>query len=142
MNIRHIHDAYMDGDYSGDKHPRRFTVLDKDGFWWMDTNNAETATAEAGRVGGTIKPCDGKDKYRGVEVRVARCDFQQYRRKQIAELRPWTPGDDMSWISVSKADKEAGSPKPGDMIARNPENHEDQWLVSAKYFADNFEPAA
>jgi len=26
------------------------------------------------------------------------------------------------------------------MIARNPKNHADQWLVAAKYFADNFEP--
>jgi hypothetical protein len=26
------------------------------------------------------------------------------------------------------------------MIARNPKNHDDQWLVAAKYFADNFEP--
>ena len=25
-------------------------------------------------------------------------------------------------------------------IARNPKNHDDQWLVAAKYFADNFEP--
>jgi hypothetical protein len=27
-----------------------------------------------------------------------------------------------------------------DMIARNPQNHADKWLVTAKYFADNFEP--
>jgi hypothetical protein len=33
------------------------------------------------------------------------------------------------------------SPKAGDMIARNPENHEDQWLVAAQYFADHFEAA-
>jgi hypothetical protein len=25
------------------------------------------------------------------------------------------------------------------MIARNPKNHTDKWLVAAKYFADNFE---
>lgn len=25
------------------------------------------------------------------------------------------------------------------MIARNPKNHEDQWLVAEKYFKDNFE---
>lgn len=25
------------------------------------------------------------------------------------------------------------------MIARNPKNHEDQWLVAKKYFEDNFE---
>lgn len=65
--------------------------------------------------------------------------FKQYRRKQIAELRPYIEGEDMSDVSISQADQEAGSPKIGDMIARNPKNHDDQWLVAAKYFADNFE---
>ena len=67
-------------------------------------------------------------------------EFRQYRRKLIAELRPWRAGDAMDRISVSASDKEAGSPKQGDMIARNPKNHNDQWLVAAAYFADNFEP--
>jgi hypothetical protein len=66
--------------------------------------------------------------------------FKQYRRSQIAELRPYELGEDMSAISVAKVDLDAGSPKQGDMIARNPKNHVDQWLVAAKYFADNFEP--
>ena len=66
--------------------------------------------------------------------------FRQYRRKQIAELRPYEPGEDISGVSISAADKEAGSPKPGDMIARNPKNPADKWLVAAQYFADNFEP--
>jgi hypothetical protein len=26
------------------------------------------------------------------------------------------------------------------MIARNPANHDDKWLVAADYFAANFEP--
>jgi hypothetical protein len=67
-------------------------------------------------------------------------EFRQYRRKQIAELRPYETGEDMSGVSISAADKEAGSPKPGDMIARNPKNPADKWLVAAQYFADNFEP--
>jgi hypothetical protein len=67
-------------------------------------------------------------------------DFKQYRRKQIAELRPWVHGEDLIDISVSAEDTKAGSPKAGDMIARNPKNHDDQWLVAAQYFADNFEP--
>lgn len=66
--------------------------------------------------------------------------FKQYRRKRIAELRPYEPGENLDGISISDHDKEAGSPKIGDMIARNPTNHADQWLVSALYFADNFEP--
>ena len=65
--------------------------------------------------------------------------FTRYRRSQIAELRPWTPTDNMERISISAPDKEAGSPKAGDMIARNPKNHDDQWLVAAQYFAANFE---
>jgi hypothetical protein len=66
-------------------------------------------------------------------------EFKQYRRTQIAEMRPWQEGDDMSHVSISKPDLDAGSPKPGDMIARNPKNHADQWLVAAQYFSDNFE---
>lgn len=66
--------------------------------------------------------------------------FKQYRRSQIAELADWHPDFDMSQVSISNADKEAGSPKLGDKIARNPANHADQWLVAADYFAANFEP--
>ena len=68
-------------------------------------------------------------------------EFKLYRRKQIAELREWHPGDDMTGISVAVVDMDAGSPKAGDMIARNPKNHDDRWLVAARYFADNFEEA-
>ena len=68
-------------------------------------------------------------------------EFKQFRRKQIAELRPFQEGEKLSDnVSVSKPDKEAGSPKVGDMIARNPKNHDDQWLVAKQYFEDNFEP--
>lgn len=72
-------------------------------------------------------------------------EFKQYRRKQIAELRPYVPGEslndyDCPHVSISVPDLDAGSPKAGDMIARNPKNHADQWLVAAQYFADNFEP--
>jgi hypothetical protein len=66
--------------------------------------------------------------------------FEQYRRVQVAELRPWKLGDNLSRVSISQTDLEAGSPRPGDMIARNPKNHEDQWLVAQDYFLDNFEP--
>lgn len=67
--------------------------------------------------------------------------FKRFRRSQIAELRPYEPGEVLSGVSISAPDREAGSPKLGDMIARNPVNHKDQWLVAAAYFATNFEPA-
>ncbi len=66
--------------------------------------------------------------------------YKKYRRTQIAEMRPYESGEDLGDVSISAADRKAGSPKHGDMIARNPKNHDDQWLVAAAYFADNFEP--
>lgn len=67
-------------------------------------------------------------------------EFKQYRRKQISELRPYEPGEALSdKVSISVADLAGGSPKAGDMIARNPKNYEDQWLVAGAYFQDNFE---
>lgn len=66
--------------------------------------------------------------------------FKQYRRKQIAELRLYVVGEELDGkVSISQVDKDAGSPKDGDMIARNPKNHEDQWLVARDYFNENFE---
>lgn len=67
-------------------------------------------------------------------------DFKQYRCTQIAEMRPYVHGEPRGAISITEADINAGSPKVGDMIARNPKNHADQWLIAAAYFADNFEP--
>ena len=64
--------------------------------------------------------------------------YRHYQRKQIAEMADWHEGFDMAGVSVSEADKSAGSPKPGDKIARNPKNHADRWLVAADYFAENF----
>ena len=72
---------------------------------------------------------------------MSKSEFKKYRRKQIAELRPYVPGEELSQrVSISAGDREAGSPKEGDMIARNPDNHDDQWLVSEEYFEANFEP--
>ena len=81
-------------------------------------------------------------------------EFKQYRRTQIAEMRPVNEEDIRAYhadkeihsirdteftVSISDADKANGSPKIGDMIARNSKNHNDQWLVAEKYFKENFE---
>jgi hypothetical protein len=66
--------------------------------------------------------------------------FQQYRKKQISEARPYVAGEDMTGITISDVQASAGSPTAGDMIARDPSNHADQWLIAADYFAANFEP--
>jgi hypothetical protein len=68
--------------------------------------------------------------------------YKQYRRTAVAEMMDWHPSVDMTGVSISDADRKAGSPKHGDKIARNPANHEDRWLVAADYFAANFEQSA
>ena len=67
--------------------------------------------------------------------------WKQYKRKGLSEMRPYVEGEDVSGVSISEQDKASGSPKAGDMIARNPDNHSDQWLVAADYFNKNLEPA-
>ena len=68
--------------------------------------------------------------------------WNQYKRKGLSEMRPYTNGEVLTTeVSISEADRLNGSPKAGDMIARNPKNHADQWLVAKKYFEDNLEPA-
>lgn len=71
--------------------------------------------------------------------------WKKYRRTNQAEMRKVTQADIedglglSSRISVSAADRDNGSPKMGDMIARNPLNHDDQWLVAKDYYEANFE---
>lgn len=67
--------------------------------------------------------------------------FKEYKRTGLSEMTPYLDGMDMDGVSISDADKLNGSPKDGDMIARNPKNHNDKWLVAKKYFEDNFELA-
>jgi len=78
-------------------------------------------------------------------------EFKNYKRTQISEMRLVTLDDITHFnqyhcidsgvaydVSISDADVKNGSPKLGDMIARNPKDHNDQWLVAKQYFEDNF----
>ena len=65
--------------------------------------------------------------------------FKKYRRKSVSEMMEWEEGMDLTSVSISNVDLENGSPKEGDMIARNPNNHDDKWLVAKQYFLDNLE---
>lgn len=60
------------------------------------------------------------------------------KKPTFIDVRPYEAGMDMSGVSISIPDKEAGSPCPGDMIARNQDNHSDQWLINAAYFAKHY----
>lgn len=63
--------------------------------------------------------------------------WQVYRRTNTAEMRPYVPGEDLAHVSVNGVD----TPEVGGMVARNPQNHADQWYVARQYFHDNFAPA-
>ena len=65
-------------------------------------------------------------------------DWQQYRRTTILDMRPYVPGEDVGNIEINPVDRAAGSPKQGDMIARNPNDETKGWLVSGHYFEANF----
>jgi hypothetical protein len=66
-------------------------------------------------------------------------DFKPYREKHITEFAPFVDGDDLSGVRINAEDVEAGSPRSGDMIGRDPANNANMWLVAAAYFAENFE---
>lgn len=65
-------------------------------------------------------------------------DWKQYKRKGLSEMRPYVKGEDLTNISVSKEDDPENDMG---MVARNPENHADQWYVARAYFDANLEPA-
>ena len=62
-----------------------------------------------------------------------------YRKKALQELIPWTKDLPMDLVSVSEADKANGSPKKGDMVAMNPKDATDMWLVGEEFFKENYE---
>jgi hypothetical protein len=65
--------------------------------------------------------------------------YELYVRTGTSEMRPYEEGEELSSkVSISEADLKNGSPKVGDMIARNPLDHSDQWLVAKDYFQKNF----
>ena len=67
-------------------------------------------------------------------------NWKKYERKSIpAEMRPYKLGEDLTDVSVGADDREKGSPQEGDMVARDPDNHADQWLVNKRYFVAKFE---
>jgi len=64
-------------------------------------------------------------------------EWNKFRKKGLAEMRPYVPGEDLSGVSVG-----AGfTPKEGDMIARDPSNPADVWHVDGDFFRNNYDPA-
>lgn len=61
--------------------------------------------------------------------------YKSYIRKGLSEMREYVLGEDLKGVSVASVD----TPALGGMIARNPENHADQWYVAKEYFEANLE---
>ena len=64
-------------------------------------------------------------------------EYKKYRKTGITEMRPYIVGENLTGITVSPQDV----PTIGDMVARNPVNHDDQWLVAKAFFDKNYEVA-
>lgn len=62
--------------------------------------------------------------------------WQRYRKKGITEIRPYVEGEPLTDVSIQPG----AQPQPGDWIARDPNNHSDQWLITKDFFEINYEP--
>jgi len=66
---------------------------------------------------------------------------QVYQKRGKINAHPYHGGENMDGVSISDADKANGSPKFGDMIASDPLNPKDRWLISEVFFQKNYELA-
>jgi hypothetical protein len=69
-------------------------------------------------------------------------DWSPFQRVERVYAKPYQPGQDMQEILVSAEDRQAGSPKAGDYIARDVQKLDRRWLISAASFAANWTPAS
>lgn len=72
--------------------------------------------------------------------------FTRYCKSHIFEMRPVTQEEIQSGlkddsVSITIGDRQKGSPKQGDMIARLPSDPNNLWLVEEKEFEAIFRPA-
>ena len=70
-------------------------------------------------------------------------NWKQYKRKGLSEMCPIGHSWDLKYsnkLSISDEDKKLSYDDfMTGYIARNPNNHDDIWYVSKKYFDENFE---
>lgn len=76
------------------------------------------------------------------EVKATEDQFVQYSRITIVEMRPYVEGEDMTNVYVDPVLVEHGHPEEGDMIARNPRDRDEMWLMTRENFSTNFETMA
>jgi len=66
--------------------------------------------------------------------------FVPYKRKGTILARPYLEGEVLAaHVTVRDVDREAGSPKLGDMIAKAFDNEADEWLITSENFEKDYE---
>ena len=74
------------------------------------------------------------DRFRGLPAPALEQSFVRIRKTY--EMRPYVPGETLPpGLVILDVDKAAGSPQEGDWISRDPDDHSDLRLVSARDFA-------
>ena len=61
-----------------------------------------------------------------------------FKKRELQAMMYWEPDMPMDLVSISKADKNNGSPKDGDWIAVNPKDATDMWLVAKEFVKENY----
>jgi hypothetical protein len=77
---------------------------------------------------------EGGDHCRGQGV-----TMKVYRKIAYQPMDEWVEGYDMTGVSVGDFDRNAGSPKVGDMIATSASDPTDKWLIAEAFFKENYE---
>ena len=64
-------------------------------------------------------------------------EYRDYVKHAAQPMRPYVPGEDLTGVSV-QPDTVV---REGDMIAINPEDPTDKWVVKQEFFLENYEAA-
>ncbi len=66
-------------------------------------------------------------------------DFNLYQKVTVTEIRRYVEGEKLpAEINIADYYLKKGSPKTGDMICRNRNNHDDMWLIDEDYFKTHY----
>ena len=64
--------------------------------------------------------------------------WKKYRKSTVTEIMPWSADVSMDAVSMGPEDRASGHPREGDMVARNPANPSDMWLLTKEFFEANY----
>ena len=65
-------------------------------------------------------------------------EIHEFVKNTKQPMVAWVQGMILDGVSIGEDDAKNGSPKEGDMIAINPSNEKDMWLISKEFFENNY----